>query len=372
VSRRALAFLALGAFVSAPARAQTSDPVFAGWRWTPDALGSRPAGLGGAFVAVADTNQAAYANPAGLMSIPAWELGASSNRTWLGVAGGRMRWLRVAAYVANTEEARVEFGGEAPHPGTFLDSSVWEVGLGVAAQPAKRLKLGVSLAWSRLRLEGQRTRTGPDGQQTVATNVAGEDTRARVSAGLLLALAGTERRSLPSLRLGLAYQPGFDWSARIDDDAGSRAIAVRRPTLVMAGLAFRPGDRWLFTVQGDLALNREVVAALQRNDAGGTGSFRLDDTVEPRLGSEFSAPLWCGCGIVRLRGGLAFRPPGTLSYEGSDPALSAEFRGEDWRTVGSLGASFVTEHFGNAVRVDVDALDLFHDPGLSFGIVWRF
>jgi hypothetical protein len=40
--------------------------------------------------------------------------------------------------------------------------------------------------------------------------------------------------------------------------------------------------------------------------------------------------------------------------------------------VGSLGASFVTEHFGNAIRLDVDSVDLFHDPGLSFGVVWRF
>lgn len=372
MSLRALAFLALGAFVCAPAGAQTSDPVFAGWRWTPEALGSRPAGLAGAFVAVADTNQAAYANPAGLALIPSWEVGLSSNRTWLGVAGGRMGWLRVAAYLAQTDEARVEPEDAAARPGTFLESSVWEAGLGVAAQPAKRLKLGASLAWSRLSLEGRRTRTEPDGQETAAVTVAGDDTRARVTAGLLLTIVGTDRRSLPSLRLGLAYQPGFDWSARIDDGTGPRDIAIRRPTLVMAGLAFRPSDRWLFTVQGDVILGREVVAALQRNDADAAEGFRLDDTVEPRLGSEFSAPLWCGCGNVRLRGGLDFRPPGTLSYEGSDPAASGAFRGEDWRTVGSLGFSFVTEHFGNAIRVDVDTVDLFHDPGLSFGIVWRF
>jgi hypothetical protein len=204
--------------------------------------------------------------------------------------------------------------------------------------------------------------------------VTSDDVHLRASVGVLMTLLGSDRRSLPSLRLGLAYQPGFDWSARIEEGpaSGSRPIGMRRPSVVLAGLAFRPADRWMFTAQGDLVFNREVVATLRRNVGNDAPGFRMSDTLEPRLGTEFSAPLWCGCGIVRLRGGLDFRPPGTLVYEGEDEVASAAFRSGTWRTVTSLGASFVTEHFGNALRLDIDSRDVFQGPELSFGIVWRF
>ena len=32
----------------------------------------------------------------------------------------------------------------------------------------------------------------------------------------------------------------------------------------------------------------------------------------------------------------------------------------------------MTEHFGKALRLDVDAKDLFDGPELSFGMAWRF
>jgi hypothetical protein len=372
--RRAIVWLALGMALSTPALAQTTDTVFAGWRWAPEGLGSRPAGLGGAFVAVADSNKATYANPAGLALIPAWEVSLSTNQTWLGVAGGGIRWVRLAAYAAQTDEARVEQGAPAGAPGASLESSVWEVGLGVGAQPLRRIKLGGSLAWSRLSIDGRRTELSPTGEATVVTTVTSDDVHPRASVGMLMTLLGSDRRSLPSLRLGVAYQPGFDWSARIEEGTGSapRPIGIRRPSVVLAGLAFRPADRWMFTAQGDLVRNREVLAALRRNVGSDAPGFSIPDTLEPRLGTEFSAPLWCGCGIVSLRGGLAFRPPGTLVYEGEDEAASAAFRSGTWRTVTSLGASFVTEHFGNALRFDVDSRDLFDGPELSFGIVWRF
>jgi hypothetical protein len=375
--RRAFVWLALGLAFSTPASSQTTDAVFGGWRWAPAGLGSRPAGLGGAFVAVADSNKASYVNPAGLALIPAWEIGVSTNQTWLGAAGGGIRWLRLAAYAAQTDEARVEQDALQPtagSPGASLESSVWEVGLGVAAQPVRRIKLGASLAWSRLSLDGRRSELSSTGQEAVATTVTSDDVHPRASAGLLITLLGSDRRSLPSLRIGLAYQPGFDWSARIEEGPGSapRPIGIRRPSVVAAGLAFRPADRWMFAAQGDLVLNREVLASLRRNEGNDAPGFSIPDTVEPRLGTEFSAPLWCGCGIVRLRGGLDFRPPGTLVYEGEDAAAATAFRSGTWRTVASLGASFVTEHFGNALRLDVDSRDVFNGPELSFGIVWRF
>src|SRR5262245_61364343 len=102
--RRTLAILCL----TSPLAAQTNDPVFARWRFNPDSIGSRPAGMGGAFVAVADSNKAAYANPAGLTLIPVKELGLSSGEPWLGGAvGGRL--ARVAAYVAETSASELRW-----------------------------------------------------------------------------------------------------------------------------------------------------------------------------------------------------------------------------------------------------------------------
>src|SRR5262249_61882464 len=89
--RPLLASIGLAAVAAGPAAAQTTDALFAGWRWSPMALGSRPAGLGGAFVAVADGKEAASANPAGLALIPAWEAGGFPGRPRVGAARGGQR-----------------------------------------------------------------------------------------------------------------------------------------------------------------------------------------------------------------------------------------------------------------------------------------
>ena len=58
-----VAFLA--ASLPVPGQAQTSDIVFGGWSWRSRDVGSRPAGLGGAYVAVADSIRTATVNPGG-------------------------------------------------------------------------------------------------------------------------------------------------------------------------------------------------------------------------------------------------------------------------------------------------------------------
>jgi hypothetical protein len=62
--------------------------------------------------------------------------------------------------------------------------------------------------------------------------VTSRDTHLRASAGLLLVLVGANAGALPSLRLGVSWQPGFDWSAEMTDEAasGAREISFRRPT----------------------------------------------------------------------------------------------------------------------------------------------
>ena len=357
---------------AAPLAAQTNDPLFAGWRWAPPAVGSRPAGMGGAFVGMADDAKAAVVNPAGLTLIPITEVGVSSGEPWLAVGVGR-RELRLAGYLTRAENGHVELQDVAPGRVGSLDSSVGEAGLALGVSVTQRLKLGGSVGTTRLSLDGQRRVPADAGTEQVAASVTSDDTHVRASAGLLLVLVGTNARALPSLRLGVSWQPGFDWSAEMaEESAGTRTIAFRRPTLVSTGLAWRASDRWSIVAQGDIILYSEVLASLERNIGEAALDFSLPSTVEPRTGAEFAAPLWCGCGVVRLRGGLHYRSPGTLRYVGPDPALRRTFAQESWRTVASLGASLLAEHFGHALRFDVDVRDIFEGPNLSFGVTWRF
>jgi hypothetical protein len=354
VNRRAAPLLALGAALAVPSAAQTPDPLFARWSWAPQSQGSRPAGLGGAYVGIADGVKAAHANPAGLSLIPVRELNLSSGRPWF-AAGSGLGPIRAAAYVAKTDDQRAG----------SLQSSVWETGLAVGVLVRPRVRVGASLAWSRLALEDDR-----------AGAVSAEDGHLRLTTGVLVHLVGADTRSLHSLRLGVSYAPGFDWAAtaaggRLAQD-GPETVAIRRPSLLTVGLGWRASDRMSFAAQGDFIRYSEVVDALRRNAGAGAEGFNLPDTIEPRIGTEFGAPLWCGCGVVKMRLGLHYQSPGTLRYRGADAVLAQAFTPGAWRTVATAGGSFFTEFFTNAVRLDLDARDLFDERELSFGIVWRF
>jgi hypothetical protein len=368
--RRAAAILVIGAgyLLSAPpARSQTSDAVFGSWRFAQADLGSRPAGMGGAFVAVADETKASVANPAGLMLIPVTELNLSSGEAWAAAAGGH-KWLRLAAYTTRLATRRSEGdGGQG-----FLELSGWETGVALALSPLSRFRVGATLAWSRLELEGESSPGSTGG----GLRFGGEDTQARVTAGALIDLLGGDPGSLASLRLGFTYQSGADWSllrtAPGAEASQAEPFELRRPTILSAGLAGRSSDRWGFSLQADLVRYREVLESLRRNRGQAASEFEMPDEIEPRFGVEYVMPLGCGCGLVRGRAGLHYRASGALRYEGSDPELAAAFRGGERRTAYSLGASFQTEHFGRALRLDVDARDVSEERVLSFGIVWRF
>ena len=75
---------------------------------------------------------------------------------------------------------------------------------------------------------------------------------------------------------------------------------------------------------------------------------------------------------VKVRAGLHYQSPGTLRYEGDDPTLAAAFTGQRRQVIFTLGGSFFAEHFGNALRFDLDSRNVLGGPDLSFGVVWRF
>jgi hypothetical protein len=356
-----------------PLAAQTTDPIFAGYRWAPGELGSRPAGLAGAFAGLADGAKAAVANPAGLTLIPISEVDISSGRPWAAAALGHQRF-RVAAYFTQADEASTDLPATSPTTGGFRDSSVWEAGLAAGMRLHARVRLGASLAWSRLALDAERSEATVEGEETVAASIHASSGQLRGSLGLLAILLGGDARAMPSLRMGVSIQPGFDWSVPVVSASGAQAtVDLHRPTVISAGFALRASDRWTVLAQGDVVRYGEVMDTLVRNvGADQARGFSLTNVLEPRVAAEFSAPLWCGCGSVKVRGGLHYRSPGTLVYDGTDPALTLAFAAGTWRTVGTLGASLYGEYYGNGFRFDIDSRDLVHGPDLSFGIVWRF
>jgi hypothetical protein len=121
----------------ARASAQTADPLFGDWRFSPEPPGSRPAGMGSAYVALADSVKAAAVNPAGLALVPAWELNLSSLRAWAGAAGGT-RKVRVAAYASATDSRSGAQGGGR------LSAEMSEIGLAAGATLLPRLSVGVA------------------------------------------------------------------------------------------------------------------------------------------------------------------------------------------------------------------------------------
>jgi hypothetical protein len=363
-----IAAITLGCLSAAGvAPCQTTDPLFAHWRWAPQGIGSRPAGLSGAFVALADEVKTAYVNPAGLTLIPIHEVGVSTGGRWAGAAWSG-RKLRAAAYAATVDDRRIELSGAAAGPGRpFLEADVWEAGIALGVAPFSRFRIGGALARTESSLRAERPRGS-----AAAASLSGSESRWRGSAGVLLDLIERGGRPLPSLRLGASYQRGFDWSSTLTVDTTASAVQLRRPSVFAAGLAWRLTHQWTFSAQADLIRYREVVETLRRNVGAAALGFELSDQVEPRLGAEFVWPLSCGCGVSKLRGGVHYRSAGVLTYRGADPSLAAAFPGALGRAVGSLGASFLAEYFGRALRFDVDSADLLEGPELSFGVVFRF
>ncbi len=360
--------------VAPPVAAQTTDPLFARYRWAPGEIGSRPGGLAGAFVGLADGAQAAVANPAGLTLIPVSEVGLATGRPWTSVAYGR-QIFRAAAYFAQTDQATTDLAEVGASTQGSVDSSVWEAGFAAGVQVQSRVRFGASLAWSRLRLDGQRSGPSSTAGETVLASVHGYDTHVRASVGMLVILVGASATALPSLRFGASYQPGFDWSAQTTPGPGGSAtpVDVHRPTLITGGFAWRASDRWTVLAQGDAIRYGEVVDTLERNvGPAAAAGFHMKNVLEPRVAAEFSAPLWCGCGNVKLRGGLHYRSPGALAYDGPDPVLAQAFVPGSWQTVMTLGASLFGEYAEKGIRLDLDSKDVLHGPELSFGVVLRF
>src|SRR3954471_13033368 len=213
------------ALLAAPlgAGAQTPDLIFGGWSWRPPELGSRPAGLGGAYVALADSVRTTQSNPAGLALIPNSEFNLSTADLWAGGA--------ISLHGAPSRTARADCGQRRARPfalalygqqnvqqSTSLDvvtapgrsqvgnlgSTTEEGGLSIAKGIVPWLDVGATFAWRHLRMDGHASEVDLRGDEQARLTIAGDSNKARLLAGLLATFGPAE--SPTAVRIGVAYE----------------------------------------------------------------------------------------------------------------------------------------------------------------------
>jgi hypothetical protein len=391
--RVAVAVLATCALLPPGARAQTSDVVFGGWSWRTRDQGSRPAGLGGAYVAVADSVRTVSVNPAGLSLIPKAELTAGFGDLWAGVGyslGTANAPANVPPAARPTQPAQpvpcspsrptrpfalAIFGEQAVTqdnqvnvvraPGISesgqLSASSEQIGLGLSKGLTPWLNLGATFAWGHLTMQGQSLLLDLQGDELGRVTLSGDANKARVLGGMLLTFGPS--RDPTAVRLGVAYQQDlFPWSVErtVTDrvhgvvTSGPKTVDIVEPPVLAGGLAWRVSDALLITGELDYVWYDRVHQALSSNtDAATAAPFTVRRGLEPRLGVELTEPSPTG-GYFKLRAGVRRETSGVLEYGGADAALKQAFIPGPAAFRAAIGASLLGEFYENAFRLDVD------------------
>jgi hypothetical protein len=383
------------ALLPALAGAQTTDLVFGGWSWRTHDPSSRPAGFGGSYVAVADSVRTVSVNPAGLALIPKTELAAGTSARWAGIGHSlrsasapapaatpppptrptqpakpvpcapprQNRPWAVALFIeqAIAQDNQLEaVRGPGLSESASLTSTVEEVGGGIAKGLTPWLDLGMTVAWSHLRLAGATSQRDLAGNELAHVTLGGDANKARGIVGALMTFGPA--RDPTAVRLGVAYHHDLlTWSMErtaIDRVrgvvSGPTRVDVAEPPVLAGGFAWRLSDTWLVSGEVDYIWYDKVRRTLERNtDAATAASFRLANGVEPRLGIEMTSPSPTG-GYFKLRAGIRRETSGRLAYAGSDLALRQAFEAPPAAFRGAVGASLLGEFYENAFRFDLD------------------
>jgi hypothetical protein len=343
---------------------QTNDEFYRSWRWTEEVTAPRAAGLGGAYVALADDSAAAQLNPAGLTLLPKTEitggflwrgsgaLGRDSTmpRTGMGLIGGAglltKEWA-LGGYLTEPFDERVVL----PVSGTSgrLETTVTDGGVALGWAPAAQVRVGLRVSVTHVRVEGQWARANGSSTSLLVGAAAGI-TNVTGAAGILVEC--TER-----LRLGASFRQGASWD--ISRTASNPALGVavdtgsiyryRSPSIVSAGASLRAGLRVVLTTQVDFVRFSEVRDVFGvRIGAFAVADYALRDALEGRLGVEFSQPV--GRLSVQVRAGAHGASGASFRYIGADRTEANRFRGSERMTEWSAGASLV---LASGSRLDV-------------------
>lgn len=343
---------------------QTNDEFYRSWRWVEDVTAPRVAGLGGAYVALADDSAAMQLNPAGLTLLPKTEItggilwrgpgllgqDATVPRTgmsFIGGAGQLTKEWALGGYLAEPFDERVVL----PPGGTSgrLETTVTDGGVALGWAPVARVRVGLRVNMSHVRVQGQWARA--NGSSTSLLVGAGAGVTSVTGAAGLLAEC-TDR-----LRLGASFRRGTSWD--ISRTASNPALGVavdtgsvyryRSPSVVSAGASFRAGLRLVLTAQVDFVRLSEVRDVFEvRIGPFSVDEYALRDALEGRGGIEFSQPLHRLS--VQVRAGAHGASGASLRYVGEDRAEAFRFRGGERMIELSAGASLV---LASGSRLDV-------------------
>jgi hypothetical protein len=382
-SRVSLGLVALWAAHGSLCSGQTNDEFYRSWRWTEEVGAPRAAGLGGAYVGLADDSAAAVLNPAGLTLLPKTEIAGgvlwrgsgslgpdtTASRTGIGVIAGvavlTKKWA-LGGYLTEPFDERVLLG-----PGGTsgrLATTVTDGGVALGWAPAARVRLGFRLNLTHVRVEGEWARAQGSSASLLVGAAAGM-TRVTGDAGLLVDV--TNR-----LRVGASYRQGASWDVSRTASNPALGVAVdpgsvyryRSPSVASVGASLRAGLRVVVSGQLDYLRLSEVRDAFAvRVGPFAPGSYELGDAVEGRGGAEFSQPV--GRVSIQLRAGVHSASGASLRYAGADAAEAIRFRGSERMMQWSTGASLV---MASGVRVDVAVTSGKLRTTASAGAVLRF
>ena len=382
-SRVSVGLVALWAAHGSLCSGQTNDEFYRSWRWTEEVGAPRAAGLGGAYVGLADDSAAAVLNPAGLTLLPKTEIAGgvlwrgsgslgpdtTASRTGIGVISGdavlTKKWA-LGGYLTEPFDERVLLG-----PGGTsgrLATTVTDGGVALGWAPATRVRLGFRLNLTHVRVEGEWAR--PEGSSaSLLVGAAAGMTRVTGNAGLLVDVTDT-------LRVGASYRQGASWDVSRTASNPALGVAVdpgsvyryRSPSVASVGASLRVGVRVVVSGQLDYLRLSEVRDAFAvRVGPFAAGNYELADAVEGRGGVEFSQPV--GRVSIQMRAGVHSASGASLRYAGADAAESIRFRGSERLTEWSTGTSLV---MASGARVDVAVTSGKLRTTVSAGAVLRF
>ncbi len=361
---KAIAHAVLVALALAPAAALaiTNDELNRGLQFNFSNPGARSLGLGGAFTGLADDATAAYANPAGLTILRKAEFGLEARSTDFDssyASGGEfpldpfnasgvgeastsdtVSQVSFASVVYPTERATfslfyhrvgdfegsvnadaIEYLDDLGPAGRIdpaLGSISYEVenfGAAVGFSVSDTFSIGATIAYSDFALASRTTRGGID---------PGSSQRQRGSDDDIVFSLGALWQITPQWNFGLAYRDGGDFSytsSNLDADGDPLIADVKTgfavPNVFSAGLAFRPTDAWLFSLDVNFVEYSKLTDDVDSIFPGVVANLDVDDGTEVRLGAEYAfldmaTPMF-------LRAGVWFDPDHRLAYGGPTP-----------------------------------------------------
>jgi long-subunit fatty acid transport protein len=197
-----------------------------------------------------------------------------------------------------------------------ISYEVENFGAAVGYAVSDTFSIGATVAYSDFTLASRTTR-GAGLDESSTQRQRGSDDDIVFSVGALWQIT-------PQWNLGLAYRDGGDFSytsSNVDADGDPLIDDIKTgfavPDVFSAGLAFRPTDNWLFTLDVNFIEYSQLTDDVDSIFPGVVANLDVDDGTEVRLGAEYAflemaTPMF-------VRAGVWLDPDHRLAYGGPTP-----------------------------------------------------